>query len=222
MTPYEALYRRHCQSSVSTGSDLVRDTSENVELIRKHLLRAQSRHKSYADKRRRPLEFEVGDHVFLKIMPKKGVVRFGKRGRLSSRYIETFKVLEWVGTVSYRLALPPSLSSVHVVFRLSMLWKYTPDLTHVVDWDELVVDANGTFKEGPVHIMNSRDQVLRGKTMMLVKVLWQHQGVEEATWERKDTIGTNYLFLFEDEDIFFSFDFKMTITYACDCMCLCV
>ena len=102
----------------------------------------------------------MGDHVFLKVMPKRGVVRFGKRGKLSSRYIRPFEVLEMVGTVSYRLALSPSLSSVHVVFHVSMLRKYTLDPTHVVDLGELVVDADGTFGKGPVCIMNSWDQVL--------------------------------------------------------------
>ena len=145
-----------------------------VELIRKRLLTAQSRQKSYVDTRRRPLEFEVGDHVFLKVMPKRGVIRFGKRGKLSPRYIGPFEVLERVGIVAYRLALPPSLSSVHDVFHVSMLRKYTPDSTHVVDWGELVVDIDGTFEEGPVCIMDSRDQVLRCKTVRLVKVLWRH------------------------------------------------
>ena len=128
------------------------------------------------------MEFEEGNHVFLKVMPKRGVVRFDKRGKLSSRYIRPFEVLEKVGTVAYRLALPPSLSSVHAVFHVSMLRKYTPDPTHVVDWGELVVDADGTFEEGPMHIMDSRDQILRSKTVRLVKVLWQHRGIKEVTW----------------------------------------
>ena len=84
-----------------------------------------------------------------------------------------------------------------------MLQKYTPDLTHVVDWGELVVDEDGTFEEGPVCIMDSREQVLRGKIVRLVKVLWQHQGVEEAIREHEDTIRANYPFLFEDECMFF-------------------
>ena len=123
----------------------------------------------------------MGDHVFLKVMPKRGVVRFGKRGKLSPKYIKPFEILERVGTIAYRLALPPSLSGVHAVFHVSMLRKYTLDPTHVVDWGELVIDANGTFEEGPMRIMDSRDQVLQEKTVRLVKVLWQHQGVEEAT-----------------------------------------
>ena len=82
---------------------------------------------------RRPLEFEIGDHVFLKVMPKRGVVRFDKRGKLSSRYIGPFEVLEGVGTIVYRLASAPGLSGVHAVFHVSMLRKYTLDPTHVVD-----------------------------------------------------------------------------------------
>ena len=104
-----------------------------------------------------------------------------------------------VGTVSYRLALPPSLSGVHAVFHVFMLWKHAPDQIHVVDWGELIVDADDIFEEGPVCIMDSRERVLRSKTMRLVKVLWLHRGVEEATWELKYTIRTNYPFLFEDE-----------------------
>ena len=116
-----------------TDPDLIRYTSKKVDLIRKRLLTAQSRQKSYADIRHRPLEFEVGDHVFLKVMPKRGVVRFGKRGKLAPKYIGPFEILERVGTYAYRLALPPSLSGVHEVFHVSMLRKYTPDPAHVVD-----------------------------------------------------------------------------------------
>ena len=186
----------------STGPDLVRDTSEKVDLIRKCLLTAQSRQKSYTDSWRRPLEFEVGDHVFLKMRPTRGVVKFVKRGKLSSRYIGPFEILERVGTVAYWLALPRNLSGVHVVFHFFVLRKYTPDPTHVVDWGELVVDVDGTFEEGLVLIMDSREQVFRCKTVRLVKVLWQHRGVKEATWEREDTVCANYPFLFENEFIF--------------------
>ena len=96
----------------------------------------------------------MGNHVFLKVMLKRGVVRFGKRGKLSSRYIGPFEVLERVGKIAYQLDLQPTLSSVHAVFYVSMLRKYTLDLTHVVDWGELVVDDDETFEEGPVCIMD--------------------------------------------------------------------
>ena len=137
-------------------------------------------------------------------MPKRGVIRFGKRGKLSPRYIGPFEVLERVGAVAYRLVLSSSLLSLHEVFNVSMLRKYTPYPTHTVDWGELVVDEDETFEEGPVRIMDSREQVLRGKTVRLIKVLWQHRGVEEATWEREDTVHANYPFLFDGEGVFSS------------------
>ena len=130
MAPYEALYGRPCRSPICwtevgesyiTGPDLIRDTSEKVSLIRQHLLTTQSRKKSYADVRRRPLEFEVDDHVFLKVILNRGVVRFGKRGKLSPRFIGPFEIIERVGTVAYRLALSPNMSSVHEVFHVSMI-----------------------------------------------------------------------------------------------------
>ena len=154
--------------------------------------------------RRRPLEFEVGDHVFLKVMPKRGVVRFGKRGKLSLRFIWPFEILERVGTVAYRLALPPSMSSVHEVFHISMLRKYTLDPAHVVDWGQIEVVTDGTFEERPVCILDSRDKVLRRKTVRLVRVLWRHYGVEESTWEHEDTMRATYPFLFRDEGTLFS------------------
>ena len=98
------------------------------------------------------------------------MVRFSKRGKLSPRFIGPFDILERVGTVAYRLALPPSMSGVHEVFHVSMLRKYTPDPAHVVDWGHIEVDTDGTFEEGPVCILDSRDQVLRRKTVRLVRV----------------------------------------------------
>ena len=213
MAPYEALYGRPCKSPLCwtevgeisiTGPDLIRDTSEKVSLIRHRLLTAQIRQKSYADVQRRPLEFEVGDNVFLKVMPKRGVVRFSKRGKLLLRFIGPFEILERIGTVAYRLALPPNMIGVHEVFHVSMLRKYTPDLAHVVDWGQIEVDTDGTFEEGPVCILDSRDQVLRRKTARLVRVLWRHNGVEESTWERENTMRATYPFLFRDEGMWIS------------------
>ena len=154
--------------------------------------------------RRRPLEFEVGDHVFLKVMLKRGVVRFDKRGKLSLRFIGPLEILERIGTVAYRLALPPSMSGVHEVFHVSMLRKYTPDPAHMVDWGQIEVDTDGTFEEGQVCIVDSRDQVLRRKTVRLVRVLGRHYGVEESTWEREDTMRAIYPFLFRDAGTWFS------------------
>ena len=132
-------------------------------------------------------------------MPKRGVVRFGKRGKLSPRFIGPFEILKRVGTIAYRLALPPNMSGVNVVFHVSMLRRYTLDPAHVVDWGEIEVDTDETFEEGPVCIMDSRNQVFRRKTVRLVRVLWQHHGVEESTWEREDTMRATYPFFFRDE-----------------------
>ena len=96
------------------------------------------------------------------------------------------------------------MSSVHEVFHVSMLRKYTPDPAHVVDWGQIEVDTDGTFEEGPVCILHSRDQILRHKTVRLVRVLWRHYGVEESTWEREDTMLVTYPFLFRDEGTWFS------------------
>ena len=138
------------------------------------------------------------------MVPKRGVVKFGKREKLSPRFIGPFEILERIGTVAYRLALSPSMSGVHEVFHVFMLWKYTPDPAHVVDWGQIEVDTDETFEERPMCILDSRDQVLRRKLVRLVRVLWWHCGVEESTWERGDTMRATYPFLFRDEGTWFS------------------
>ena len=96
------------------------------------------------------------------------------------------------------------MSGVHEVFHVSMLRKDTPDPAHVVDWEQIKDDTDGTFEEGPVCILDSRDQVLRHKTVRLVRVLWRHYGVEESTWELEDTMQATYPFLFRDKGTWFS------------------
>ena len=133
-----------------------------------------------------------------------GVVRFGKRGKLSPRFIGPFEILERIGTVAYRLALSPSMTDVHEVFHVSMLQKDTPDPAHVVDWGQIEVDTDDTFEEGLVCIVDGRDQVLRRKTVRLVRMLWRNYGVEESTWEREGMMRATYPFLFRDEGTWFS------------------
>ena len=178
------------------GPELVQETTNKVKLIRQRLETAQSRQKSYADKQTRPLSFDVSDHVFLKVKPRHGVIRFGKKGKLTPRYVGPFEILERVGEVAYRLALPPSLASIHNVFHVSMLRKYLADPSHVIDWNDLNVDEDATFEEGPVEITDRKEKILRGKAIPLVKVLWRHRGIEESTWEREDTMRANYPQLF--------------------------
>ena len=158
-------------------------------------------------------------------MPKRGVISFGKRGKLLQRFVGSFEILEMVVTIAYQMALPPNISGVHEVFHISMLRKYTPNPAHVVDWGQIEVNADGTFEEGPVCILDSRDQVSRRKTVRLLRVLWGHYGVEESTWEREDTMRATYPFLFKDEGTWFSrLTFKwlvymhgrVHVAYACE------
>ncbi|KAL5564595.1 hypothetical protein UlMin_027759 [Ulmus minor] len=132
---------------------------------------AQSHQKSYADRRRRPLEFQVGDSIFLKVAPMKGVMRFGKKGKLSPRYIRPFEILERIGKVTYRLALPPELSVVHNVFHVSMLRKYILDPSHVLESEPIKVREDLTYEEQPVQILDRKDKTLCNKVIPLVKVL---------------------------------------------------
>ena len=142
MTPFEGLYGRRCLSHVCwdnvgekklLGPEIVQLTVEKTTLIKERLKAAQSRQKSYADNRRRDLEFKVSDHVFLKVSPMKSVMRFGRKGKLNPRFVGPFETLGIVGLVAYRVALCQSLSKVHNVFHISTLRKYVFDLSHVVE-----------------------------------------------------------------------------------------
>ncbi|KAL5582995.1 hypothetical protein UlMin_015437 [Ulmus minor] len=158
------------------------------------------RQKSYADKRRRPLEFNKGDHVFLKVAPMKGVMRFGKKGKLSPRFIGPYEILERIGKTAYQLALPPSLSAVHNVFHVSMLKKYVHDPSHVLQQEPVEIDEKLSYEERPVEILDRKSKELRNKTIHLVKVLWRNHTVEEATWEREDEMRKKYPnFVFEEK-----------------------
>ncbi|KAL0552056.1 hypothetical protein IC582_011149 [Cucumis melo] len=145
------------------------------------MLTTQSRQKSYADVQRKDLEFDVGDMVFLKVAPIKGVLRFEKKGKLSPRFVGPFEILERIGPVAYRLALPPSFFAVHGVFHVSMLRKYVADPTHVVDFRPLRISEDLSFEEQPIEILAREVKELRNREISLVKVLWQNHGVEEAT-----------------------------------------
>ncbi|KAL4036953.1 hypothetical protein IC575_000531 [Cucumis melo] len=207
MPPFEALYGKCCRSPVCWGEvgeqrlmgpELVQSTNEAIQKIRSRMHTAQSRQKSYADVRRKDLEFEVGDKVFLKVAPMRGVVRFERRGKLSPRFVGPFEILERIGPVAYRLALPPSLSTVHDVFHVSMLRKYVPDPSHVVDYEPLEIDENLSYTEQPVEVLAREVKTLRNKEIPLVKVLWRNHRVEEATWEREDDMKSHYPELFEE------------------------
>ena len=158
-------------------------TSEKVKVVRDNLKIERDRHKSYADNRHRDLQFEIGDRVFLKISPWKGVLRFGKRGKLSPRYIGPYEILSKVEPVAYRLKLPPELSRIHDIFHVSMLRKYIPDPSPVLREQPVQLKENLTYEETPMQIVDRKEQVLRSKVISLVKVLWKNHERETATWE---------------------------------------
>ena len=135
--------------------------------------------------------------MYLKVSPWKGDMRFGKKGKLSSRFIGPFEILERVGAVAYRLALPPSFSSIHDVFHISMLRKYVSDPTKVVRLEPIEIRSDLSYIEEPIQILDRKEQRLRSKVINQVKVLWRNHGVEEATWEPESDMRANYPHLFE-------------------------
>ncbi|KAH9657944.1 Endonuclease [Citrus sinensis] len=208
MAPYEVLYGRKCRTPVCWdevggwklfGRELVQNTNEKKQLIRERLKAAQNRQKSYVDKRRRELEFEEGDKVFIRISPWKAVLRFGKRGKLSPRYIGPYEIVERIGPLAYQLALPPELSRIHNVFHVSMLRKYVYDHSHVLSRQPIELKEDLTYEEEPMKILEQKHQVLRSKTISLVKVLWRNHIREEATWEREDLMRAQYPHLFSSD-----------------------
>ncbi|GKV36711.1 hypothetical protein SLEP1_g44811 [Rubroshorea leprosula] len=180
MAPFEALYGRRCRSPVCwmkvgersiLGPELVQQSSEIVQLIKECLRATQSRQKSYADRRRRDLEFEVGDHVFLKVSPTRGVLRFGIRGKLSPRYIGPYPILERIGEIAYKLELPGNLAGVHDVFHVSLLRKYVPNPSHIINPEPIQLREDLTYDEHPIRILDFKERIMRRRTIRFVKVL---------------------------------------------------
>ncbi|GKB12781.1 hypothetical protein Tco_0846704 [Tanacetum coccineum] len=156
----------------------------------------RDRQKSYADLKRKPMEFQVGDRIMLKVSPWKWVVHFGKRGKLNPRYVGPFKVLEKVGSISYKLELPQELSRVHNTFHVSILKKCYSDEPLVVPLEGLHVDDKLRFVEEPVEIMDQEVKRLKQSRILIAKVRWNLRRGPEFTWEREDKIQKKYLHLF--------------------------
>ncbi|KAD5317323.1 hypothetical protein E3N88_17269 [Mikania micrantha] len=206
MPPYEALYGRRCRTPVCWGGvgqkevgskAAVLDLTEKLQLVKARMKAAQDRQKSYADKRRRPIEFEVGDQVLLKVSPWKGVIRFRKRGKLSPRFIGPFRIMARVGKVAYRLDLPDELSGIHPTFHVSHLRKCLVDDVAYVPLNDIEVDERLNYIEEPVAIVDTKEKQLRNKTIRQVKVQWKHRKGSEATWETEDEMKRLYPHLFE-------------------------
>jgi hypothetical protein len=198
MAPFEAMYGRRCRTLLNWsepgerwfyGVDLVKKTEEKVRRIQKSLKVTQSRQKSYADKRRRPLMFKVGDYVYLKVSPMKGVTRFGVKGKLAPRYIGPFQIIE---KVAYRLKLPKQLSAVHNVFHVSQMKKCLRVPDQVVDVDGVELEPDLTYSEYYVRVLDRKDRVTRSRTIKWYKIQWDQHSEEEATWESEDYLLENF------------------------------
>ena len=136
--------------------------------------------------------------MLLKVSPMKGVIRFGKKGKLSPKFIGPYDVTVKVGMFIYRLASPNELVNVHNVFYISQLKRYVPDKSHVLDPEPLDIDENLSFEEKPIEILNSKLRSTRRKDIKMVKVLWSNQRTQEATWETEDSMPKKYSHLFHD------------------------
>ncbi|KAI3505152.1 hypothetical protein L1887_27074 [Cichorium endivia] len=205
MAPFEALYGRKCRTPVCwveagekqfAGPEIVQQTTDKVKVIWERLKSAQDRQKSYADKKRRPIEFQVGDKVMLKVSPWKGVIRFGKRGKLSPRFLGPFKVLERIGSQAYQLDLPPELQGIHNTFHVCYLRKCLAEEENVIPLSDIQVNDEVRYTEEPVSILDRKTKKLRQKEVGLVKIQWKHRGGANMTWEPENEMRRRYPHLF--------------------------
>jgi hypothetical protein len=172
--------------------DIVTEAEEKVKQIRANILIVQSHQKSYTNKIRRPLEFEVGDHIYLRVYPMKGVHHFGMKGKLTPRYIGPYPIIDKYGLLSYQVDLPSKLSGVHNVFHVSQLKRCTKPPTDVVVEDTIPLELDFTYKAYLIKILDQQNQVTRNKTTRFYKVQWNDHSEDEATWECEDFLQSNY------------------------------
>ncbi|GJY53355.1 putative reverse transcriptase domain-containing protein [Tanacetum coccineum] len=209
VAPFEALYGCKCRSPICwakvgdsqlTSPEIIHETTEKIFQIKNRIQAACDCQKSYADVRRKPLEFQVGDKVMLKVSPWKGVIRFGKRGKLNPRYIGPFKIIAKVGTVAYRLELPEQLSRVHSTFHVSNLKKCMSDETLAIPLDEIKTNDKLYFIEEPVEIIDREVKCLKQSHIPIVKVRWNSRRGPEFTWECEDQMQKKYPHLFSNSE----------------------
>ena len=154
----------------SFGPEIIREAEEQVREIRKNLQISQSRQKSYADIRRRDLTFEIGDFVYLKVSPVRGMRRFKVKGKLAPHYIGPFKILQRMGEVAYQLELPPQLAEVHNMFHVSQLKKCLRVPEEQIPMEELDVQEDMTYEESPVKILETTERVTWNKRIKMCRV----------------------------------------------------
>ncbi|GJV96998.1 hypothetical protein Tco_1548575 [Tanacetum coccineum] len=179
-----------------TGLEIIQETTEKIVQIRQRLQAARDRQRNYANVRRKPLEFQIGNRVMLKVSPRKGIFQFGKRGKLNPRYTGPFKILERIGPVTYRLELPEELSSIQNTFHVSNLKKCLSDESLVIPIKELQLDDKLNFVEEPVEVMDHEIKQIKRSRIPIIKVQWNSKRGPEFTWEREDEIRAKYPHLF--------------------------
>ncbi|KAJ9539243.1 hypothetical protein OSB04_031976 [Centaurea solstitialis] len=198
--PYEALYGRKCRSPLNwlevgesrlIRPDIVQETTNKIKLMQEKLKAARDRQKSYADNRRKPLEYQIGDRVLLKVSPWKGLIRFGKKGKLSPRFVGPFEVIERIGPVAYRLDLPIELSSIHDTFHVSNLKKCLSEETVILPLEEIQIYEQLRAAEEPIEILDREIKQLRRSRIPIVKVRWNSRHGPEFTWEREAFMKDN-------------------------------
>ncbi|GJY24436.1 hypothetical protein Tco_0398094 [Tanacetum coccineum] len=208
--PFEALYGRNCRTPITWaevgesklfGLEIVQETTDKIVQIKERLKAARDRQKSNTDNHQKPLEFSVGDKVLLKVSPRKGVVHFGKRSKLSPRYVGPFEIVERVGPVAYRLRLPQELVGVHDTFHVSNLKKCLADVTLHVPLEEVKINDKLHFVEEPMEIMDREVKKLKKRRIPIVKVRWNSRRGPEFTWEREDEMKRKYPQLFARYDL---------------------
>src|SRR3954470_7648358 len=210
MAPFEALYGKKCTTPLLWsglgernlfGPNIIQEAEEKLRLIKDRLKIAQSRQKSYADKKRSDVSYETGDRVYLRVSPLRGIKRFGIKGKLAPRFIGPFKVLSRKGEVAYEIELPEFLSAVHNVFHVSQLKKCHPEMTETplsdtVALEEVHLESDLTYEEKPIKILEIAERQTHSKTIKFCKVQWSHHTEEEATWEREDNLREEHPHLF--------------------------
>jgi hypothetical protein len=196
MAPFEALYGRKCRTPLNWveagerwyyGIDFVEPAEEQVRTIKIHMAATQSRQKSYVDRHRKQIEFEVGDFVYLKVSSMKSVKRFGVKRKLTPRYGGPFQIIGKGGVVAYKIQLPPEMRVVFNVFHVSQLKKCLRFPEERVSLGDIKLESDLNYEERAVHVIDTHERVTRSRVVKFYKVMWSNQGSEsDATWERED------------------------------------
>jgi hypothetical protein len=205
MAPFEMLYGHRCQTALFWsgtgerkvfGPNILQEAKKQVHMVRENLLIAQSRQKSYIDHRRRELSFDVGDFMYLKVSPMRGLRHFKVRGKLAPRFIGPFKIAEKRGEVAYQLELPPKLSDVQYIFHVSQLKKCLCVPEEQIPMEDLNASEDLSYQEYPFKILETSERVTRNNRIKMCKVQWSHHTEEEATWEREEELKVEFLSFF--------------------------